>query len=165
MLGGSARNGTVPTRIVRGATAISPVTQMEGSCYVREFRESDEPECKTCGACCVGTEGDFVPVTALDKRRLPTKYLKKLQLTESNTVGSDSAVRLCASSPDVPYGFGLKRFGIHQACVALKGTLGKDISCDIYAQRPEFCRTFERGGDDCRARRAELFVITPVAGE
>jgi len=113
---------------------------------MREIRESDEPECKTCGACCTGKDGDFVPVGTLDKRRLPTKYIKKLQKL---------------NDPETPLLLGMKRFGDGQACVALKGTLGKEVSCDIYAQRPEHCRTFERGGDACKARRAEAFVVMP----
>lgn len=116
---------------------------------MREFSESEEPECRTCGACCVGSkaDGDFVPVTALDRRRLPSKYGKKLHDVEP--------------VEDGPYGFGLKSFGAHDACVALKGTLGKDVHCDIYDVRPVFCRTFERGSPECRRRRAELFFIKP----
>lgn len=114
---------------------------------MREFRETDELDCRSCGACCVGSsaDGDFVPVTALDKRRLPTKYQKKLQLVEPAEEG--------------PYALGLKRFGKHESCTALKGTLGKDISCDIYDVRPAFCRTFERGSEECHKRRGEVFIV------
>lgn len=117
---------------------------------MREFRETDEPECRTCGACCTGssTDGDFVPVTRLDRKRLPTKYQKKLASTEPGTAG--------------PFALGLKRFGAVEACIALKGTLGKDISCDVYAQRPAFCRTFERGSTSCHERRRERFIIMPA---
>lgn len=120
---------------------------------MREFSETEEPECKSCGACCVGhtSDGDFVPVTALDRKRLPTKYVKKLQAIEP--------------VEDGPYAFGLKRFGDHEACIALKGTLGKAITCDVYATRPEFCRQFERGSDECRDRRREVFIIIPAFKE
>jgi len=120
---------------------------------VREFDETEEPECRTCGACCVGksSDGDFVPVTALDRRRLPTKYVKKLQAIDP--------------PDDGPYAFGLKRFGEHEACVALKGTLGKSVACDLYDVRPNYCRTFERGSQECRNRRAELFFIKPAFQE
>ncbi len=116
---------------------------------MREFRETEEPECKSCGACCVGksADGDFVPVTRLDRKRLPSKYVKKLQDV--------------APPEDGPHAFTLKRFGAHEACVALKGTLGKDVACDIYDVRPSFCRTFERGSPECHARRKELFFIKP----
>lgn len=129
--------------------------------YVREFRETDEPDCKTCGACCIGksADGDFVPVTALDRRRLPTKYVKKLQDVEPEEDG------VFERAENVPYAFGLKRFGAHEACVALKGTLGKDVACDIYDVRPAFCRSFERGSDECRTRRRELFFIKPAFKE
>ena len=118
---------------------------------VREFRETDVPECRTCGACCTGSssDGDFVPVTRLDRKRLPTKYQKKLQDLSEQTSGAMQAL-------------GLKRFGAVEACIALKGTLGKDIQCDVYAQRPDFCRTFEKGSQQCHDRRRERFYITPT---
>lgn len=124
---------------------------------MREFRESDEPECTTCGACCTTKTNDgstYVPVTALDRRRLPGKYQKKLQAV----IDEDTQ----ALALDGEQALGLKRFGDRYACVALKGTLGKDISCDVYAQRPEFCRAFERGSKECRERRAAAFHVIPT---
>lgn len=120
----------------------------------REFREADEPECTTCGACCTTKSDDgstYVPVTALDRRRLPSKYQKKLCETVDEETGANEGQALP-----------LKRFGDRFACVALKGTLGKDISCDVYAQRPEFCRAFERGSKECRERRASAFHVIPT---
>lgn len=116
---------------------------------MRAFSESDVLDCKACGACCIGksSDGDYVPVTALDRRRLPSKYVKKLQPVE----GDDTCTQA----------LGLKRFGEHESCVALKGTLGKDISCEVYSVRPDFCRTFEKGSDECHARRRAVFFIKP----
>jgi Fe-S-cluster containining protein len=111
--------------------------------------ESDAVDCKTCGACCTAQPGvnAYVPVTALDRRRLPTKYQRKVQDVEDG---------------DTPFALGLKRFAERYACVALKGTLGKDISCDVYSQRPDFCRALERGGDECLSRRRETFFMRPA---
>lgn len=39
-------------------------------------------------------------------------------------------------------------------CVALSGEPG-DCACGIYEQRPELCRAFEAGSDDCLAARAK----------
>lgn len=114
---------------------------------MREMRESDELDCKSCGACCTtsNASGDYVSVTRLDRRRLPTKYQKKLIPAP---FGEDEEQALP-----------LKRIGDRMGCVALKGTLGKDVSCDVYAQRPEFCRTFEKGSADCLTRRRQTFVV------
>lgn len=104
-----------------------------------------ELDCKTCGACCIGDSqrGDFVPVTRVDRKRLPTKYQRKLTtLSKQDQQETGAAEAL-----------GLKRFGDREACVALKGKLGKDISCDVYAQRPDFCRVFVKGSADCLSRR------------
>lgn len=106
-----------------------------------------ELDCKQCGACCIGhsSDGDYVPVTRLDRRRLPKKYLKKLAPLEHKD--EDGAM----------HGLQLKQFGADtEACVALKGKLGKDVGCDMYAQRPAFCRSFERGSEECHARREEV---------
>lgn len=106
-------------------------------------------DCKQCGACCVGksSDGDYVPVTRLDRRRLPTKYANKLRpLDRRDEDGAD-------------HGLPLKRFGSGEACTALKGKLGKDIVCDMYDHRPEFCRKFQRGSAECHARRKEVLTI------
>lgn len=106
-----------------------------------------ELDCKQCGACCVGrsSDGDYVPVTRLDHRRLPTKYTRRLAtLEKTDEDGAD-------------HGLTLKRFGDREACVALKGKLGKEVSCEMYAHRPEFCRRFERGSKACHDRRREVF--------
>lgn len=114
---------------------------------MRTIKADDPLDCTTCGACCKGDSGDYVPVTRLDRRRLPSKYIKKLaKLDRIDEHGAAEALPL-------------KRFGEHQACVALKGKFGKDATCDIYAQRPEFCRAFVKGSSSCHERRAEIFVI------
>lgn len=113
------------------------------------MRKDGELDCCACGACCTGhsSDGDYVPVTRLDRRRLTSKYVKKLiRLDRVDEHGAQEALPL-------------KRFGEHEACVALKGKLGRDIACDIYAQRPEFCRAFEKGSAECLKRRREVFVV------
>lgn len=45
-----------------------------------------------------------------------------------------------------------------QACVcsALQGSLLSRVSCSIYNQRPEVCRSFEPGSARCKAARRQL---------
>jgi len=116
---------------------------------MRTVRAHEPLDCSNCGACCRGqsADGDYVPVTRLDRRRLTSKYVRKLvRLDRVDEHGAKEALPL-------------KRFGEHEACVALKGKMGKDVSCEIYAQRPEFCRTFEKGSAECYARRREIFTV------
>ena len=44
-------------------------------------------------------------------------------------------------------------------CLALRGAIGVEVSCAIYAQRPSPCRAFARGGG--RPRRCSLRRRTP----
>jgi Fe-S-cluster containining protein len=41
-------------------------------------------------------------------------------------------------------------------CSKLRGTIGKDVSCSIYSERPQACRDFEAGSLPCRVMRLEL---------
>ena len=109
-------------------------------------QENEDLDCKACGACCLGksSDEDYVPVHRLDRKRLPNQYKKKLEpLSESMSY--------------LP----LKRFEGHEACVALKGKIGKAVACDVYSTRPDFCRAFEKGSAECHKRRAEVFYIRP----
>lgn len=40
-------------------------------------------------------------------------------------------------------------------CAALRGALGRQVSCAIYHQRPKPCRTVQPGDGDCLRARAE----------
>lgn len=117
---------------------------------MRAVSESDELDCKTCGACCTAPDDRaYVPVTALDRRRMPSKYQKKVQ-------------EVVDPGDEPPFGLGVKRFDDRFACVALKGKLGRDIGCDMYSQRPDYCRVFVKGSDECLERRAETFFVRPA---
>lgn len=38
-------------------------------------------------------------------------------------------------------------------CIALKGEVGREVSCSIYEQRSSTCREFEAGSGDCNRAR------------
>ena len=38
-------------------------------------------------------------------------------------------------------------------CAALLGTIGEAVACGIYGRRPEVCRSFEAGSDECLSAR------------
>lgn len=109
----------------------------------RPYRTDDLPPCNECGLCCVTDmlfgRGGFVMLSDADYDRLPQKYRLKV-VTESELNTDRLGVR---GTPTVGY-----------RCVALRGTPNVKTSCDIYDNRPDLCRDFERGSKDCRKERA-----------
>lgn len=103
-----------------------------------------EYNCKACGACCVADKPtDFVAVTALDRRRLPTKYQNKVV---DNDIDKTTLYKL----PN-------KRSGVYTTCTALKGKVGKSVMCDVYHVRPNHCRyAITKGDAECEAARKRL---------
>jgi Fe-S-cluster containining protein len=97
------------------------------------------PPCNECGVCCTSPHGygrgGYVVITALDYVRLPGRYQLRV---------------ISESSPNVD------RFALTESgrCVALRGEPGVKTSCDIYADRPSVCRSYERGSSDCYRERA-----------
>ncbi|MDP3274871.1 MAG: YkgJ family cysteine cluster protein [Deltaproteobacteria bacterium] len=101
-------------------------------------------DCMTCGACCCNSreniaEGyrDYVQVTRRDSLLRDKSQIKSLAVV--NRAGE----------------IHLRLVGEEQRCVALSGTLGASVSCDIYALRPTGCRKVEAGDSYCRQVRRE----------
>lgn len=110
-----------------------------------------EFDCTKCGACCVAEHAtDFVPLTALDRKRLPTKYKKKVVDNDIDTTA--------------PYRLPNKQVGEFVGCTALKGKVGRDARCDVYSQRPDHCRyAITKGDEACLAARKRLGVYDEFA--
>ncbi len=102
------------------------------------------PDCLTCGACCVSPflgEG-YIQVNAAEEDRLGRMGLPVLELIDDP---EDRVVLL---------GTKINAARI-RVCIALSGTVGTEVACSIYADRPELCRQFEAGSPECHeARRA-----------
>ncbi len=94
------------------------------------------PDCLTCGACCAPPTDwrAYVEVTGLDAMRLSRQYRARVVDGELATVPRDGGIR----------------------CVALRGTLGRRVSCRIHARRPDACRRFERGSPECHEARRDV---------
>jgi Fe-S-cluster containining protein len=100
-------------------------------------------DCQRCGACCVNTpdnqrEGyaDYVEVEPGDR------LLERPELRRRYTVERDGAIHL-QLAPD-------------GRCIALAGSVGRRVRCEIYAHRPSPCRRVEPGTELCmRYRRAQ----------
>ena len=96
---------------------------------------SPVPECTKCGACCIADSyraETFVDLTPADVKRLPPKY----RLHVVNNVWQ--------------LALGAKTHGGSTRCVALRGTVFKQVKCDVYERRPTVCRRFRPGSAGCR---------------
>jgi Fe-S-cluster containining protein len=107
-------------------------------------------DCRRCGACCTNpdenrSEGseDWVEVE-------PGDELLRRRTAARLVVYNDAGV---------PH---LRLHGTR--CAALRGTLGRQVSCAIYALRPRACRRLEAGSPRCLQYRRERGVEDfPVA--
>lgn len=108
-----------------------------------------EFDCCSCGACC-GAPHDqdtYVDLLPEDVLRLSARYRRE------NVAGR-------------PNWSALRTKNNHNGtvCVALRGTVGRRVSCGIYETRPRACRDFRPGSQQCREARAELGIELKPAG-
>jgi uncharacterized protein len=101
-------------------------------------------DCEACGACCCNSAPnraarfrDYVEVTASDA--LWKRQERLFHLAVLNPAGETH----------------LKLVGREQRCVALEGTVGKQVGCAIYRLRPTPCRDLQAGSVECLERRRE----------
>lgn len=105
-------------------------------------RTAPVPECVTCGVCC--NVALYVPVTREESERL-SEYI------EVTADGSDPPVAIDRYLP---------RDGETGHCRHLSGTLGQQVSCRIYEDRPFVCHDFDAGSDRCHEYR-RMYGIQP----
>jgi len=101
-------------------------------------------DCQACGACCCNSAEnkaerfiDYVEVKPRDALSKRPQLLRHLCVINS---GGETHLKLV---------------GREQRCIALSGTVGEQVGCDIYPVRPKPCRTVEAGSKECRARRRD----------
>ena len=116
-------------------------------------------DCRSCGACCIAKIGrpesaaqssGWADCTVIDVARLSRAVRTKLV---SVTHGPVRTRAVAATPTRQTEGFG-------SICAFLRGTPGHRVSCRIYENRPEVCRWFEPGSDDCRSARARIGLQT-----
>jgi|SRR5581483_9516201 len=101
-------------------------------------------DCTLCGACCV-SEWPCLGHVMLDD-------------TEIERLGRMGLPLVGATHPLPPYRYSMLATRIieddKRICVAFGGTVGQKCGCTIYEQRPELCRKYQVGGQECRKARA-----------
>lgn len=100
-------------------------------------------DCTRCGACCANpreNEAEGFRRWVEVERGAP--LLRRRDLVKKLVVvDDDGAMHL--------------RLDSEGRCLALRGAIGRQVRCEVYALRPAACRRVQAGGDDCRRYRAE----------
>lgn len=118
-----------------------------------------EVDCRSCGACCIAEIGrpagaaqssGWADCTVVDVARLSRGVRAKLAPVTHGPIRT----RAVAATPTRQ----IEGFG--SICAFLRGTPGRRVSCRVYAHRPEVCRWFEPGSDDCRSARERIGLPT-----
>ena len=105
-------------------------------------------DCRTCGACCasLGTEsGKIADMTHADVARMSRRTVRL------HVLRGDLATRATWKAQRSGPLAGMKAC----VCSALRGSVFKAVSCGIYEERPDVCRTFEVGSNRCLDARRE----------
>jgi Fe-S-cluster containining protein len=79
--------------------------------------------CQSCGACCSNNWNVYFPKNDND---IPTEMSEQTSLLGLSKMKS-----------------------INGRCCALDGEVGKKVTCTIYDKRPQICKSFEYGSQDC----------------
>jgi len=99
-----------------------------------------EDLCRGCGACCA-TDASWPRFTLEDD--------EALALIPEALVAADGSGMRCDGN----------------RCAALRGVVGEETSCGIYAVRPDVCRACMPGDPECLlARERHVLPLVPLAG-
>jgi uncharacterized protein len=110
-------------------------------------RRSPEFDCTRCGACCANPDEnrsehfvDYVEVLSHDR------LFEKPDLVR----------RFVVYNAD-----GIPHLRLHRdgRCMALRGKLGRRVTCTIYEDRPTGCRKVEAGSERCLTYRRERGLV------
>jgi Fe-S-cluster containining protein len=125
---------------------------------VAELDEEVVPECTACGACCFSELHTYVAVSGSDYARIGDGVDEWVDFdghkAHLKMVAGHCAALRVEQTAAIPEG---------QPSATVAGGTRGHFTCDIYARRPETCRTLERGSPMCRAERAHKRSRTLVA--
>lgn len=107
-------------------------------------------DCVRCGACCYNIDKnralDYVDYVEVEKRDVLRKQKRLLPIYVVKNDDNELHMKL----------------NHLQRCVALKGTLGRKVGCEIYVYRPGGCRRLQPGDAECRRARRERGIDPPL---
>lgn len=105
-------------------------------------RDAAPLDCQSCGACCVN----------LPSNRAES-FTSWVEIADSDAIlrRPDLARLVVRDAAGVPH----LRLTPDGRCHALRGALGRRVSCGIYAARPSPCRRVQAGDANCLRYRAE----------
>ncbi len=86
-------------------------------------------DCQSCGACCI----EAGAVILADDDDVPSVLVQHV-----------ANLRCMVTE------------GTSFRCGALLGTIGQAVGCGIYGRRPEVCRSFDAGSDECLSAREAM---------
>jgi Fe-S-cluster containining protein len=100
-------------------------------------------DCRACGACCAPELRlpFYVGLRAADLRRLTPRW-RAAHVGRASILTKLDPVGRCV-------------------CVALRGTLGRRVSCGIYPRRPGPCRSLRAGSAACHKARRQAGLEEP----
>lgn len=108
---------------------------------------ADVPACLDCGACCFSTLPEYVRVFGVDHDRMGDEAR-----AVTTFIGNRCYLRMAGGR-----------------CSALALEAGEGgrprFRCTIYEERPDVCRSLDRGSGQCRAERHEKTVRAQQAAE
>lgn len=115
-------------------------------------------DCLKCGACCVPEERDagcftYVPVDSQREiNRLPSRFVIRHTPT--------SALPTTTLDRDVAGEMLTRETRRGTRCIALGGQVGVAVSCKVYNDRPNICRSFKPGSIECLGAREQAGLKT-----
>jgi len=100
-------------------------------------------DCQACGACCCNTN---------ENRATRNQWYVEIEHGSRLLTRPDLARKYIAFDREQSPHMRLHADG---RCAALVGTLGNDVHCAVYSQRPRGCRRVQPGDPDCLLARRE----------
>lgn len=107
-----------------------------------------EKDCRSCGACCaIGPAGQrgWADCTVDDVKRMSRAIQSRLVGIQPGWITTDKY-----------WATPTKEIAGQTRCAFLRGTVGRRVSCGVYATRPDVCRKFLPGSRACLHARQDL---------
>ena len=107
-------------------------------------------DCQACGACCSNLPANRAQGVAYWVELSPRdRLLERRDLVRKHVTYDRHGVPHLRMAHD-------------GSCLALRGTIGDEVTCAIYADRPSPCRRVQAGDESCERSRAAFGLAPPT---